>query len=77
VRAAYKAVQNPKELQKELPQCALGSLLLTWIKQVRALLTSSAGWMGDVPVLQTRVYSVHWLLWLARFCHCVVQVYWD
>lgn len=34
VRAAYKAVQNPKDLERELPQCALGSMLLTWIKQV-------------------------------------------
>lgn len=34
VRAAYKAIQNPKDLEKELPQCALGSMLLSWIKQV-------------------------------------------
>eukprot|EP00878_Enallax_costatus_P036352 GHUV01040815.1.p2 GENE.GHUV01040815.1~~GHUV01040815.1.p2 ORF type:complete len:329 (+),score=136.72 GHUV01040815.1:1474-2460(+) len=34
VRAAYKAVQKPKDLEKELPQCGLGALLLQWIKQV-------------------------------------------
>jgi hypothetical protein len=35
VRGAYKAVQNVKDLEKELPQCALGAMLLSWIKQVR------------------------------------------
>lgn len=34
VRAAYKAVQNPKDFERELPQCALGALLLSWVKQV-------------------------------------------
>lgn len=35
VRCAYKGVQNLKDLEKELPQCHLGVLLLLWIKQVR------------------------------------------
>jgi hypothetical protein len=35
VRAAYKAVQRPRDLEKELPQCALGALLMQWLKQVR------------------------------------------
>lgn len=35
VRGAYKAVQSPKELEREMPECCLGSLLLSWIKQVR------------------------------------------
>jgi hypothetical protein len=35
VRAAYKAVQRPRDLEKELPQCALGTLLMQWLKQVR------------------------------------------
>lgn len=35
VRAAYKAVRRPHDLERELPQCGLGALLLQWIKQVR------------------------------------------
>ena len=35
MRAAYKAVQNPKDFERELPQCALGAMLLSWVKQVR------------------------------------------
>jgi hypothetical protein len=34
VRAAYKAVQRPRDLEKELPQCALGTLLMQWLEQV-------------------------------------------
>lgn len=34
MRAAYKAVQRPRDLEKELPQCGLGALLLQWLKQV-------------------------------------------
>jgi hypothetical protein len=70
VRAAYKAVQNPKELQKELPHCALGSLLLTWIKQVRCgdvrELCACEGCRCAVPTL-SRLSN---LLWQARLCHC-------
>lgn len=34
VRAAYKAVQSHKDLERELPQSGLGALLLSWLKQV-------------------------------------------
>jgi hypothetical protein len=34
VRAAYKAVARPRDLEKELPQCGLGALLMSWLKQV-------------------------------------------
>uniref|UniRef100_A0A383W448 Uncharacterized protein n=1 Tax=Tetradesmus obliquus TaxID=3088 RepID=A0A383W448_TETOB len=42
VRAAYKAVQRPRDLEKELPQCGLGALLLQWLKQVRCVARKAA-----------------------------------
>lgn len=73
VRAAYKAVQSPKDLQKELPQCALGSLLLTWIKTVRDRSISECVDVRDAEALKPH-FGVYWLLWLARLCHCTARL---
>jgi hypothetical protein len=42
VRRAIKGVQLPKLLEKELPNCAVGALLLLWISQVRKAANKAA-----------------------------------
>ncbi|KAF6264037.1 hypothetical protein COO60DRAFT_1624406 [Scenedesmus sp. NREL 46B-D3] len=52
VRAAYKAVQRSRDLEKELPQCALGALLMQWLKQVRCVARKAAALRDASAALQ-------------------------